>query len=79
MPKVRGMAFGTTWVTDINTDPGCSGTMDPDMALCHSQGSDVTMDSGDSSGHLVQHGHHGNVTLGHQADLKWLPRPLAWA
>ncbi|KAL6036887.1 hypothetical protein STEG23_013887, partial [Scotinomys teguina] len=32
-----------TWVMDINTDPSCSRTMDPDMTLSSSLGLEITM------------------------------------
>ena len=34
------------WAMDINTDPGCSRTIDPDMFLSRSPGPNVTMDPG---------------------------------
>lgn len=44
-----------TQASDINTDPGCKRTPDPDMATHGSISLDVIMASGGSSGHLDQH------------------------
>ena len=47
------MAIGAT---DINTEPGCSRAIDPDIALSRSFDLDITMDLGGSADLLVQHG-----------------------
>ncbi|ERE65680.1 reticulocalbin-1-like protein [Cricetulus griseus] len=36
-------AFLVTQATDINTDPSCRRTMDPDIALSSSLGPDITL------------------------------------
>lgn len=41
---------------DINTDPSCSSTMDPDMALIRTIGLDDTMAPGGITGHSDLYG-----------------------
>lgn len=41
--------------TDINTDPGCGRTMDPDMVIGSSLGREVSMVPSGSTGHPDQH------------------------
>lgn len=43
------------WAWDINTDPSCHRTIDPDMATSSSMGLDVPVASGGSAGHSDQH------------------------
>ena len=54
---------------DINIDPGCGRTMDPDMVLINCPGLDVILVPGGSTGHS------GNVALRHQRGPMWQPRP----
>ncbi|KAL6090109.1 hypothetical protein STEG23_003461 [Scotinomys teguina] len=46
--------------TDISTDSGYGRTTNPDMALHHSPGLDITMASGGSTDQSDQHGLHGS-------------------
>lgn len=50
---------------DINSDPGCYGTTDPDMSLSSSPDPDGSMTLADSSGHSDQKGPGGGTALGH--------------
>ncbi|ERE80889.1 hypothetical protein H671_3g8542 [Cricetulus griseus] len=43
MPGSYGPLWTITWAMDINTDPNCSRTMDPDMDLDSSLGQDFTI------------------------------------
>lgn len=52
---------------NINTDPGCGRTMDPDIVFGSNPGLDVTMSSVGNAGHPNWHG------------SRWQPRPLASA
>lgn len=45
-----------TWAIDIKIDPDYSRALVPDMAFSGSMDLDITMASGDSIGHLYQHG-----------------------
>lgn len=55
----------TSQAVDINTDSGCSRTMDLDMVLGSSLGLHVIVALGGISGHPYWHGH------------RWCPRPQA--
>lgn len=68
-------AFIETWMvtvaTDINTDAGCSKAMDPDMALGHSLGPNISMVPCGSTFHPDLYGLHGHMTLKHQHGLRY--------
>lgn len=66
-----------TGVTDINPDPGCCGTTDPDMTLGSNPGLDNTMAPSDSTGHSGQHDPSGGTTLGHPQVYRLQPTPWA--
>lgn len=59
------VAFGGTWAMDLNTEPGCGKTMEPDMVLSRSLGSDVTIIPVGSLSHSEFYGPHGSMTLAH--------------
>lgn len=46
----QALVLVIAWVLDRNTDPGSGRTMDPDMALSGSPGSDIIMASGNCAG-----------------------------
>lgn len=50
-------------VMDINTDPGCSTVMNPDMVLGHILGLDDTTAQGGSIIYPVLFGSSGSLTL----------------
>ena len=65
--QIRGihLALGSDMAMEINVDPGYSRNMGTVMALHGSPGLNVTMASGDSTGHSDQHGplrHHRSQT-----------------
>lgn len=51
---------------DINTDPVCVRTMDPDIVLINNQGLDVTLAPDGSSGHSDQHGFSNSIAYQHE-------------
>ena len=55
-----------TRVTDINTDPHCSRTLDPDMTLGSSPGLDDTMTPGSNTVCSDLYGPGRSMTLGQQ-------------
>ena len=67
------------WATDINTEPDCSRTMGPDVALGSSPGLGVTMTPSDSSDLSDQHGPGGGIALEHQNVHRTLDIPVASA
>ena len=59
--------------------PSHNRTIDPDMDLGSSPGSDATMVPDGSAGHSDRHGSSGSMVLRHQHGSRWWPRPLASA
>lgn len=66
-----------SWAININTNPGCGRTTDPDMVRGSSPGLDVTMIPSDSTGHQDQHGPLNSAALGQQYGPMCRPRPQA--
>lgn len=54
-PGTSRWSLLVTWASDINTDPDCDMTTNPDMASGHSMGPNVTTASGGGTGHSDQH------------------------
>ena len=54
-----------TGATDINADSGCGRAIDPDMALRHILGLNITMAQCGSTGHPILYGIGGSLTLKH--------------
>lgn len=63
--------------TDTNTDPTCSMTADPDIALGSSLYPDVTMDAVDGRGPSDQYVPSEGMVLKYQHSLRWQLR--CWA
>ncbi|KAL6036658.1 hypothetical protein STEG23_005376 [Scotinomys teguina] len=70
-------AFGDNRSYGHGTDPGCSRSMDPDMALGCASSQDATMALGGSTWHSDLYGPSGSMTLRHQHGPRCQPRPLA--
>lgn len=62
-----------SWAININTNPGCGRTTDPDRVRGSSPGLDVTMIPSDSTGHQDQHGPLNRAALGQQCGPMWSP------
>lgn len=55
---------------EINTDPSCNRTVDPDVTLISSSGLEISM--APVAGYPDKYGPHGNMALSHQHGLRWL-------
>lgn len=76
-------AFLSTRATDINIDPSCSRTTEPDMLLSRRLDLYVNMAPAGNTGDSDQQGSNGSVTLRHQHGFGWYagprnPHSLRW-
>lgn len=70
------MVPAVTWATEINMDPSCNRTTNPDMALSRSSGPDITMVlvAMQASQISFPPTPSKSMALGHQHGLRWLTR-----
>lgn len=61
-----------TLATDINTDPSCNWTMDPNMVLARSLGLDDILAMGRRNDHSGGNGSGGPMVAGHKQSLMLL-------